>query len=76
MDDSDPKPIPPEKLLPGDCCDSGCTRCVRDVYMDQRDRYRKALTAWKQRHPEPSIAESGGSDGGAVQQPEHSAAGS
>lgn len=50
--EQDPRPEPPEKLLPGDCCDSGCARCVRDVYMDQRAAYRKALAAWEQRHPE------------------------
>ena len=52
MQELDPRPVPPEKLLPGDCCDSGCTRCVRDTYMDQRQAYKKALAAWKERHPE------------------------
>jgi hypothetical protein len=55
MDDPDPRPVPPEKLLPGDCCDSGCARCVRDVYMDQRQAYKKALAAWQQRHPELAV---------------------
>lgn len=60
MEDSDPRPVPPEKLLPGDCCDSGCARCVRDIYMEQREAYRKALAAWEQRHPERA-AEAAGS---------------
>lgn len=54
--DSDPRPIPPEKLLPGDCCDSGCARCVRDTYMDQRAAYKKRLAEWKLRHPDDGAA--------------------
>lgn len=49
--DPDGRPEPPEKPLPGDCCDSGCARCVRDVYADQLEQYRRKLAAWKQRHP-------------------------
>jgi hypothetical protein len=54
MDDADPKPQPPEKPLPGDCCDSGCECCAMDVYADQLDTYRKQLAAWLRRHPEAS----------------------
>ena len=35
--DLPPKPEPPD---PGDCCGSGCVRCVLDVYDEQ-------LAAWK-----------------------------
>nr|XP_043616651.1 uncharacterized protein LOC122588577 [Erigeron canadensis] len=34
-------PEPPEKPLPGDCCGSGCVRCVWDVYYEELDEYNK-----------------------------------
>ncbi|KAK9054244.1 hypothetical protein SSX86_025322 [Deinandra increscens subsp. villosa] len=34
-------PPPPEKPLPGDCCGSGCVRCVWDVYYDELEEYNK-----------------------------------
>lgn len=30
---------PPEKPMPGDCCGSGCVRCVWDVYYDELEEY-------------------------------------
>lgn len=30
---------PPEKPLPGDCCGSGCVRCVWDVYYEELEEY-------------------------------------
>jgi hypothetical protein len=36
-----PLPPPPEKPLPGDCCGSGCIRCVWDIYFDELDEYDK-----------------------------------
>jgi epoxyqueuosine reductase len=50
----DPRPQPPEKPLPGDCCDSGCDHCVLDVYAQQMEVYRERLAAWRQRHPDAS----------------------
>ena len=43
----DPAPPPP----PGDndCCQSGCTICVFDLYQDELDAYRLALAAWQVR---------------------------
>ncbi|CAI9757827.1 unnamed protein product [Fraxinus pennsylvanica] len=38
---SPPPPPPPEKPLPGDCCGSGCIRCVWDVYYEELDEYNK-----------------------------------
>ncbi len=52
MNDSDPRPQPPEKPLPGDCCDGGCDPCVYDVYADELAAYEKALAAWRARHPQ------------------------
>jgi hypothetical protein len=49
---SDPKPQPPEKPLPAECCESGCAMCVYDVYADQLEAYEAALKAWKARHPD------------------------
>ncbi|XP_047046940.1 NADH-cytochrome b5 reductase-like [Lolium rigidum] len=40
-----PAPEPPEKPLPGDCCGSGCVRCVWDIYYDELQDYQKALAA-------------------------------
>ncbi|GKV41531.1 hypothetical protein SLEP1_g49046 [Rubroshorea leprosula] len=34
-------PPPPEKPEPGDCCGSGCVRCVWDVYYDELEAYNK-----------------------------------
>lgn len=36
-------PPPPEKPLPGDCCGSGCVRCVWDIYYDELEEYNKLL---------------------------------
>ncbi|KAG2710402.1 hypothetical protein I3760_04G025000 [Carya illinoinensis] len=34
-------PPPPEKPLPGDCCGSGCVRCVWDIYYEELEAYDK-----------------------------------
>ena len=49
--DDDPMPQPPAPPEPGDCCHSGCTFCVEDLYQDALERYRDALKAWRERHP-------------------------
>lgn len=36
---------PPEKPLPGDCCGSGCVRCVWDVYYEELEEYNKSLAS-------------------------------
>jgi Oxidoreductase-like protein, N-terminal len=36
---------PPEKPLPGDCCGSGCVRCVWDVYYEELEAYNKSLAS-------------------------------
>lgn len=48
----DPRPQPPEKPLPQECCESGCPICVYDLYAEALDGYRQALAAWLARHPE------------------------
>ncbi|XWS42118.1 hypothetical protein CRYUN_Cryun17cG0141500 [Craigia yunnanensis] len=32
---------PPDKPEPGDCCGSGCVRCVWDVYYEELEAYNK-----------------------------------
>lgn len=34
-------PPPPEKPEAGDCCGSGCVRCVWDVYYEELEEYNK-----------------------------------
>ena len=34
---------PPEKPLSGDCCGSGCVRCVWDVYYEELEAYNNFL---------------------------------
>ena len=48
----DPRPVEPERPLPGDCCDGGCAVCVFDSYAEDMDHYREQLAQWKARHPE------------------------
>ena len=45
----DPRPIPPEKPLPTDCCDSGCDICVFDIYADELAKFERDLAAWRAR---------------------------
>ncbi|WP_114811784.1 oxidoreductase-like domain-containing protein [Paraburkholderia kururiensis] len=33
-----------------DCCRSGCSPCVFDLYDEACERYRAALAAWEARH--------------------------
>ncbi|KAM6556295.1 hypothetical protein CsatB_003314 [Cannabis sativa] len=35
------QPPPPKKPLPGDCCGSGCVRCIWDIYYDELEDYNK-----------------------------------
>ncbi len=46
----DPMPQAPTPPEPGDCCHSGCTYCVDDLYQEELDRYREALKAWHERN--------------------------
>ncbi|KAK1261642.1 hypothetical protein QJS04_geneDACA001036 [Acorus gramineus] len=42
-DEASKVPSPPEKPLPGDCCGSGCVRCVWDIYYDELEAYNSAI---------------------------------
>ncbi len=51
-DATDPRPAPPPAPDDEACCGSGCNPCVYDLYDTALERYRAALQAWRQRHPE------------------------
>ena len=53
---ADPRPIPPEKPLPMDCCDSGCTRCVSDIYEEELEHFQVALAAWEARQADLGLS--------------------
>lgn len=45
--DGGPDPVlelPPKPTEPDNCCMSGCTHCVWDIYMDDLERWKKAVT--------------------------------
>jgi len=46
----DPPPVPPVPPALEDCCRSGCTPCVFDLYEEAMDRYRAALKEWQARN--------------------------
>ncbi|MEM5434549.1 oxidoreductase-like domain-containing protein [Paraburkholderia diazotrophica] len=56
--DDDPRPTPPTRPDPDECCHSGCDTCIFDLYEDELTRYRAALAAWEARHAQPSAPES------------------
>ncbi len=54
--DPDPKPEPPQPPDFEQCCGNGCDPCIYDLHGMAMDRYRQALRAWKERHPEAADA--------------------
>ncbi|PFW62138.1 oxidoreductase, partial [Bacillus sp. AFS075960] len=36
-----------------ECCNSGCSPCIFDLYYEAMDEYRAALAAWEARHAKP-----------------------
>jgi hypothetical protein len=51
-DDPDPMPLPPPQPDLDACCGNGCDPCIFDLYDLAMDEYRRALRAWRERHPE------------------------
>lgn len=49
---ADARPRPPRQPELDDCCRSGCTPCVFDLYDTAMERYELALAAWLARHPD------------------------
>ena len=54
------KPVPPEKPLPSDCCDSGCDRCVHDIYAEALAHYERLLAAWEAATRDAAFSERAG----------------
>ncbi|MCG7400226.1 MULTISPECIES: oxidoreductase-like domain-containing protein [Caballeronia] len=50
----DPRPTPPERPLPEDCCRSGCNQCVFELYREALERYEADVRAWEARHAQAS----------------------
>lgn len=49
---ADPMPqAPPEPDFDA-CCGNGCDPCIFDLHDLEMDRYRQALRAWRERHPD------------------------
>jgi hypothetical protein len=48
---TDRPPVPPQKPLALDCCESGCDRCVFEIYADDLGHYQSLLAAWRVRNP-------------------------
>jgi len=51
--DDDPRPVPPTRPQPDDCCRGGCDPCVFDLYEEELRRYEEAMRGWILRHPAP-----------------------
>jgi hypothetical protein len=51
-DDPDPRPEPPPQPDLDACCGNGCDPCIFDLHDLAMDEYRRALRAWRERHPE------------------------
>jgi hypothetical protein len=49
---ADPIPARPIEPDAADCCGEGCVRCIFDLHEQAMERYRQALAAWQQRHPD------------------------
>ena len=54
MPSSSTRPQPPPQPELEDCCRSGCTPCVFDLYEDALERYRRALAAWEAANAVPA----------------------
>ncbi|MCD2515979.1 oxidoreductase-like domain-containing protein [Massilia sp. G4R7] len=46
-----PRPVPPVQPELEDCCRSGCTPCVFDLYEEALERYERALASWEAAGP-------------------------
>ncbi|MDN2708426.1 hypothetical protein O0880_03210 [Janthinobacterium sp. SUN118] len=54
--DPQPQPQPPVKPGNDECCHSGCTFCVLEMYQEDLAAYEDALRAWQQRQANVAAA--------------------
>jgi hypothetical protein len=47
--DDAPRPVPPERPGPDDCCRGACDPCIFEIYEEALERYRAQLRAWEER---------------------------
>ena len=57
----DPPPQPPSKPGNDECCHSGCTFCVLEMYQEDLAAYEDALRAWQHRQEAAAAASAKGS---------------
>jgi len=50
----DPAPQPPVRPGDNECCNSGCTWCILDMYQEELAAYAEKLRAWQQRQLAPA----------------------
>ncbi|WP_334188260.1 oxidoreductase-like domain-containing protein [Noviherbaspirillum sp.] len=48
-DNPDPRPVAPQRPVNDECCRSGCSPCVFDLYAEDLAVYEAALRAWEER---------------------------
>lgn len=46
-----PRPVPPVQPALEDCCRSGCTPCVFDLYEKAIELYERELATWQSAGP-------------------------
>ena len=54
---TDPPPVAPLTPDINDCCLSGCSPCVFDLYDEALQRYRQQLQEWQQRQAEKKFTQ-------------------
>jgi len=60
----DPRPEPPEKPLPSECCEGGCDPCVFDLWAEAQAHYEDELARWEARRRGRPLTASGDADEG------------
>ncbi|HEV2611044.1 MAG TPA: oxidoreductase-like domain-containing protein [Noviherbaspirillum sp.] len=48
-ENNDPRPVAPRRPGNDECCRSGCSPCIFDLYTEDLALYETALRAWEER---------------------------